>query len=279
MEFDGDDTCGAAPTSGTHNWYSDGTGLSWFTLSQTFDIPITGATLSFWNYFSIEADYDYGFVEARIVGTEDWYTLPGLGTTDYYANYYDNINCPDEREPFAYNASGRWNAFTGESYGLYHESMDLSMFAGETIELVFTYWTDPYSLGSGWYIDDIEIPEIGFSDDCETQGDWLVSNIPEGFGWYLNDDIIYNNFEVAFIKSTTLTKKNGEVFKTWHHIDRMGTNDDTEEGKEFLTMINWKRISSKAVMVVSNQPGYEHTFGTGYTFTAKKWTPRGRWWC
>lgn len=280
VEFNGDDTCGAAATSGTHNWYSDGTGDSWFTLSQNFDIPETGAILTFWNYFSIEVDFDYGYVEARIVGTEDWYTIPGLGTTDYLAHYYNNPNCPDGREPFAYNASGRWNAFTGESYGLYPESMDLSMFAGETIELVFTYWTDPFSLGSGWYIDDIEIAEIEFYDDCETQGDWTVSNIPEGFGWDLNDDIIYNDFEVAFIKTTTLSnKKTGDVYASWNSIVRMCLNDDTEEGKKFLYMPKKnKRISTTAVMVVANQPGYEHTFGTSYTFTAKQWTPRGRWW-
>jgi hypothetical protein len=275
IEFDGDDYSGAVPTSGSYNWYSDGTGLSWFTLSQNFDIPLTGATLQFSNYFSIELDYDYGFVEARIVGTEDWYTIPGILTTDVLAHYYNNTNCPDNREPFAYNDTGRWHAFTGDSPGIYTESMDLSMFAGETIELVFTYWTDPYYLGSGWYIDDITIPEIDFFDDCETTGAWTVN-----YGWALNDEIVYNNFEVAIIKTTTIYKKSGDVYKTFNRINRMHLDDDTEEGKHLLWMYKkGGHITTKAVMVVANQPGYEHTFGAGYTFSAQKWKWRRRcWW-
>lgn len=269
VEFDGDDACGAAPTSGTHNWYSDGAGLSWFTLSQTFDIPAGGATLTFWNYFSIEAGYDYGYVEARVVGTDDWYTLEGDETTTDLAHPYDNGVCPVERSPITYKAAGRWNAFTGSSPGLYQESMDLSMFSGETIELVFTYWTDPYTEGSGWYLDDIEIGE--FFDDCETQGGWTVND-----GWYLNDEIIYNDFEVSIIKSVTLTKKSGDPWKTWHKIYGMCLDDDTEEGDKHLVMINHKRITTTAVMVVANQPGYEHTFGTSYSFTASKWNWRKR---
>jgi len=271
VEFDGDDTCGAAPTSGTHNWYSDGEAWSWWTLSQTFDIPATGAWLYFSNYFSIELDWDYGYVEVYDYDTGVWTTLPGVYTTDYLGHAQDNPYTPHEREPYLYNSTGTWNCFTGDSGGLYTEAMDLTPFAGHTIELSFTYWTDAYTLGSGWYLDDIEIPEIGFYDDCETVGDWNVS--PEGYGWYLNDEIIYNNFEVNFIVSTTLTKKDGTPYKTWYNIDRMKLDDDTESGDEFMVVMNNKHISTTVVMVVANQPGYEHTFGTGYTFKAdwKHW--------
>jgi hypothetical protein len=274
VEFDGDDYSGAVPTSGTHNWYSNGEAWSWFTLSQTFDIPATGATLEFSNFFSIELDWDYGYVEVY-VGDSGWTTLPGLGTTSHYAHWQNNIYTPDERDPFYYNETGNWNAFTGDSGVIYTESMDLTPFAGESIELSFTYWTDGFSLGSGWYLDDIAIPEIGFFDDCETTGSWTVN-----YGWALNDEIIYNDFEVAFIKTITLYNRDGEIRNTWHHIDRTWLNDDTEWGREFLLMVNHKRISTTAVMVVANQPGYEHTFGSSYTFSARKWTPRGRkWWC
>ena len=144
-------------------------------------------------------------------------------------------------------------------------------FSGHTIELYFTYWTDGYYLASGWYLDDIEIPEIGFYDDCETEGAW-TSN-----GWSLNDEIIYNNFEVNFIKTYTMTKRNGDVWHTWNRIYSMCIDDDTEEGiKRFLTL-NHKRISTEVVMIVANQPGYEHTFGTSYTYTADSWNWRCRW--
>ncbi|MFX1523430.1 MAG: hypothetical protein ACFFCC_08000 [Promethearchaeota archaeon] len=273
VEFDGDDYSGAAPTSGSHNWYSDGIAWSWFTLSQSFDIPADGATLQFSNYFSIEADWDYGYVEVY-VPDKGWTTLPGLGTTTHYAYWQNNTNTPDEREPFFYNETKTWNAFTGESGGVYTEVMDLTPFAGETIELSFTYWTDGYTQASGWYIDDIAIPEIGFFDDCETTDGWTVNA-----GWALNDEIIYNNFEVALIKTTTHYRKSGAVFNTWNYIDRMWLNDDTEKGKETLWMYKKHgHIETTAVMVVANQPGYEHTLGAGYTFSAHKWKPH-RWWC
>ena len=273
VEFDGDDTCGAAPTSGTHNWYSDGEAWSWFTLSQTFDVPATGAWLYFSNYFSIELDWDYGYVEVYDQTTGLWTTLPGIYTTDYLGFAQDNPYTPHEREPYLYNDTGTWNCFTGDSGGLYTEAMDLTPFAGHTIELSFTYWTDGYSLGSGWYLDDIEIPEIGFNDDCETEGDWIVN-----YGWALNDEIIWNDFEVSFIQSITLTKKNGDPYKTWNHISRMNLDDDTEEGHKLLIMLKGRRFETSVVMVVANQPGYEHTFGTIYEFTAGKFHPRGRWW-
>ncbi|MFW9821270.1 MAG: hypothetical protein ACFFE5_16830, partial [Candidatus Thorarchaeota archaeon] len=266
IEFNGEDTCGASPTSGTHNWYSDGEAWSWWTLTQTFDIPATGATLTFENYFSIEADWDYGYVEVYDHSTGMWTTLPGLLTTDYLAHAQNNPYTPEEREPTTYNETGTWNAFTGDSGGIYTEIMDLTPFAGHTIDLSFTYWTDGYTLASGWYLDDIAILEIGFSDDCETVGGWTVS--PEGYGWYLNDEIVYNDFEVSFIKTTTCYSKHGTPYWTWNYISHMWLNDETEEGKKYFMTYKGHRRETSIVMVVANQPGYEHTFGTSYTFNA-----------
>ncbi|MFX1242922.1 MAG: hypothetical protein ACFFA7_16875 [Promethearchaeota archaeon] len=271
ITFDGDDYCGAAPTSGTHNWYSGGEAWSWYQLGQTFDVPATGATLQFSNYFSIELDWDYGYVEVHDLTTDEWTTLPGLMTTDYLGHEQNNPNTPNEREPTTYNDAGKWNCFTGESNGLYTEMMDLTPFAGHTIELYFTYWTDGYTLGSGWYLDDIEIPEIGFYDDCETEGAWTFN------GWSLNDEIIYNNFEVSFITTYTLTKKNGAVWHIWDSISKMCLNSATEEGMKKILALNNKRTSTEVVMVVANQPGYEHTFGTSYTYTAGSWNWHCHW--
>lgn len=273
VEFDGDDFCGAPPTSGTYNWYSDGTAYSWFTVSRTFDIPTEGATLTFQNAFSIEADWDYGYVEIRIDGTDDWYTLEGLYTSTGVAHPQDNPNCPDEREPVTYEAAGRFNAFTGDSGGIYEEMMVIpEMFTGETVEIVFTYWTDPYTLGAGWYIDDIALGT--FTDDCEDFDGWTVD------GWQLNDEIIYNDFRVTVLQSSTLYKRDGTEWLTAYHTYRMRINDDTEEGKLHLYMPSSSWISSTAVMVVANQPGYEHTFGTLYAYSAHKYVRphHHHWW-
>ncbi|MFX0020936.1 MAG: hypothetical protein ACFE9S_01325 [Candidatus Hermodarchaeota archaeon] len=272
IEFDGDDYCGAAPTSGTHNWFSGGEAWAWYQLSQIIDLTsVSAATLTFSNYFSIEADWDYGYVEVHDLTANTWTTLPGLLTTDYYAHWQNNTAMPDEREPFYYNATGNWNAFTGDSGGIYTETMDLTPFAGHTIELYFVYWTDGYTLASGWYLDDIEIPEIGFYDDCETEGAWTFN------GWSLNDEIIYTDFEVSFIQTTTYSSKWHTW--TWNFISHMWLNDDTEQGKKYFTCFDGKKWETTIVMVAANQPGYEHTFGTSYSFNAHPRHWRHHWWC
>jgi len=169
-----------APHSGTYEWYSDGVSWSWFRLSQTFDIPETGATLSFWSYYEIEEDWDYGYVEVHDLDTDEWFTLPGLMTVSTLPELQNNPYCPSQFEPSAYYSASRWNAFTGRTGAMYKEEMDLTPFANHTIELYITYWTDPYVLELGWYIDDIEIPEIGFFDDVESgPSDWTYN------GWYI----------------------------------------------------------------------------------------------
>ena len=162
--------------SGVYEWYSDGGAYSWFRLNQTFDIPETGATLNFWSYYEIEEDWDYGYVEVHDLNTDEWFTLPGNKTVSTLPERQNNPSCPSEYEPTAYFDAGRWNTFTGFSDTMYAEEMDLTPFANHTIELYFTYWTDPFTLELGWYIDDIAIPEIGFFDDVESgPSDWTYN--------------------------------------------------------------------------------------------------------
>jgi len=180
-----------------HTWYSDGTAWSWFRFGQNFSIPETGATLNFQSYCEIELDWDYGYVEVHDLDADEWFTLPGLKTTSTLPEVQDNPNCPAEVEPSAYHDAGRWNAFTGVS-AMYEETMDLTPFANHTIDLYFTYWTDGFELEHGWYVDDIEIPEIGFFDDVESgPNDWtyngwsIITPSPSPNGTVLSFSIEY----------------------------------------------------------------------------------------
>jgi hypothetical protein len=171
--------------SGTRYWHSDGTLNSWLRLNRTFGVPVTGATLNFWSYYEIEQNWDYGYVEVHDLDNGEWYTLPGLATVSTLPYPEENPNCPPQFEPTAYHDAGRWNAFTGFSNIIYKEEMSLASFAGHTIELYFTYWTDRYALELGWIVDDIEMPEIGFFDDVESGlNGWTVSG-----GWNIDTQI------------------------------------------------------------------------------------------
>jgi len=266
LAFDGDDYCGVEAYSGEYKWHSGGDAWAWYRLGQTFDIPETGATLDFWTCYEIEEGWDFGYVEVYDLDTDFWYTLPGINTVSDtgFNDKTDNPNCPGDSddwglEPTGYSESGEWNAFTGSSGGWYQEFMDLSRFAGHTIDLYFTYWTDPYTLEAGWYIDDIQITEKGFFDDVEAGvGDWIAN--PIQFGWVRDNYVHNNDFEVNLI-----TINNVNTI-----ISSMDINDDYETGVAEFELIDMTSIKQYVVMVITNQPGYEHTFTTSYTFTALK---------
>jgi len=261
VDFYGDEASGVAAHSPTHEWWSGNEAWSWFRLGHTFSVPGGGATLNFWNNYDIENNWDYGYVEVHDLDTDTWTTLPGINTFSTLPNPQDNPNCPDTVEPFAYFGAGTWNAFTGNSGGWYQETMSLNPFAGHNIELYFTYWTDGYTTMGGWYVDDIQIAAIGFSDNVESgAGSWTTNG-----GWTITTGLVENDFEVNFIRTITLSDPT-----TVYSIVPM-TLDNAQEGSILLPCMNGNCPNlafGPHVMVVANQPGYEHTFSTNFWFWA-----------
>ena len=264
IEFDGEETEAVYPYGGTYEWYSDVGNWQWNRLGQTFDIPAGGATLTFWTYYEIETDWDYGYVEVHDLTTDEWYTLPGIRTTDYVAFLQDNPNVPEGFEPKDYEAAGKWNALTGFSGEWYQEVMSLTPFAGHTVELYFTYWTDGAWIEAGWFIDDIVIPEIGFFDDVEAGSNgWTPTGVSL---WYRTDGILQiNDFKVNFIQKVTFPKWEFE----YTCVSSMWIRRKTQSGRKtiFMFKTKWAEFGS-AVMIVANQPGFDAIFPTGYTYSA-----------
>lgn len=197
--FDGGDYAGTTAYSGTFEWYSGMDAWAWGSFSQTFDIPVGGATLNFMTYFEIEEHWDYGYVEVHDLTTDEWYTLPSDETVDFVWQPQDNPNTPDEREPTAYVAASRFNGLTGSSGGWIPISMDLTPFEGHTIEVFFTSWQDGAYTEEMMYVDDISIPEIGFFDGAEAgEGDWTPA------GWYVTDGKLANGWGVSIIDTKSV---------------------------------------------------------------------------
>lgn len=74
--------------------------------------------------------------------------------------------------------------------------MDLSPFAGHTIDVHFTTWQDGAVTHEMMYVDNIEIPEIGFFDDVESgEGDWTST------GWSVTDGMLDNGFGVITVNT------------------------------------------------------------------------------
>ena len=168
----------ADPHSGTFAFWSNQGDESDMTLTRTFDFSNTSGPLSlnYWTWYDVEKGYDYVYLEASTDG-QHWQILktPSGTSEDPSGNSYG----------WAYN--GKSGA--GSSATWIRENVDISQFAGQQVELRFEYVTDAAVNGDGFLLDDVSIPQIGYSTDFETdsggwKGDGFVrvqNNLPQDF--------------------------------------------------------------------------------------------------
>ena len=134
-------------------------------LTQEFDFRDNTGPISF-NYsvwYDLEEDYDYVFLEVSTNGT-DWRIIRTPSSTS--------------ENPSGNSYGWGYNGLSGGSGVWIEETVDLSSYAGEMIQLRFEYITDAAVHGEGLLLDSVSIPEIGYSTDFEfDEGGWIA----EGF--------------------------------------------------------------------------------------------------
>lgn len=127
---------------------------------------VTSATLTFDALYDIEEAWDYGFVQVSADGGNTWTSLSNADT--------QSILDPSAHPTVVANVPG----FTGYSGGWKTETFDLTSYAGQSILVSFRYVTDWGSLGNGYldtpgfYIRNVAVPEVGFSADGSSLGDF-----------------------------------------------------------------------------------------------------------
>lgn len=185
------------PYSGDYYVYSQMSDMAFKRLGTTVTLPEDGAELKFWISYDIETEWDYAFVEIHEADSEQWTTLPdqnGLTTQStgescpegwveqihpFLAHYMDDACQPS-------GTTGDWHAFTGNSNGWQQVVMDLSAYAGMTVDIYISYASDWSAQNLGVFVDDIEIS----GKDPETfetgMGDWTAGVAP--------DSQAYNNW-------------------------------------------------------------------------------------
>lgn len=163
LTIDGSDevSIGIEPQNGAFWWSDSGDGID-SRLTREFDLTeVDAATLRFRTWFSTELGWDYGYVAASTDGGDTWEALAGRHTSDY------------DPVLLAYGPG-----YTGDSGGEWlDEEIDLTPYAGGKVLLRFEYVTDDATHGRGLAIDDIAIPELGFTDGADDGGGWQA----EGF--------------------------------------------------------------------------------------------------
>lgn len=155
------------PYGGSYEWFGGKADELDTTLVRTVDLTgKTSASLSFWTWYDIEQNWDFGFVQVSTDDGANWTSLSNADTT----SEIDSSGMPE----IAANLPG----FTGNSGSWKNETFDLSAFAGQNIMLQFRYMTDWGTSMAGFYVDDIAVTADGatiFSDDAEALDlDWTA---------------------------------------------------------------------------------------------------------
>lgn len=147
----------ADPPNGEYAWYSNRGDQSEFTLTRTFDLSaLDSATLNYKIWYELEEYFDFAYVEVSTDGGETWQILETAYGTD---------NDPRER-------SYGWG-YTGTTLEWLSESLDLSQYAGQEVQVRFHVITDFTTNRDGIQLDDIAIPELDFFDSAEDDsGGW-----------------------------------------------------------------------------------------------------------
>jgi choice-of-anchor B domain-containing protein len=125
--------------------------------------------LSFWTKWDIEPDYDGGVIQISTNGGNTWSILtPNGGYPDTFNNGPRCNNggngIPDNSRAFSSYNHTEWTQY----------SVDLSAWAGQTVQLRWLFGTDVGVTGEGWYIDDIELTHAQVPGACVSIQDSAV---------------------------------------------------------------------------------------------------------
>jgi hypothetical protein len=183
LRFEGATSTGLLPTdaySGKQAFWSNKGDSSDMTLTREFDFSAANGplTLKYHTWYDLEKEYDFVFLEASTDGGKHWQIIKTPSGTD---------------KNLAGNSYG-WG-YNDKSNDWIEESVDLSQFKGQKVQIRFEYVTDGAVNWEGFLVDDISIPEINYATDFETGSDgWQgagfvrVENIlPQTFGLVLID--------------------------------------------------------------------------------------------
>ncbi|MCA2214823.1 M14 family metallopeptidase [Jidongwangia harbinensis] len=192
------------PFDGDWYLYSGQSDVSWKRLTKTVNLTSAESSrLKFQVSHDIEVDWDYMFVEAHVVGSDDWTTLPDanghtqtgtgescradseLTSIHPFIAHYQGEDCSPT------GTTGTWNAATGNSGGWQEWDVDLSAYAGKQVEVSISYMSDWGTQGLGVLLDDVRVEVDGaVAERTSFEGDlggWTVAGPPPGTAQNLDD--------------------------------------------------------------------------------------------
>ncbi|NUT36196.1 MAG: M6 family metalloprotease domain-containing protein [Hamadaea sp.] len=229
----------AAPHSGTKMWYSNAD-QDWadVKLARTIQVPNAGdAKFWMWNNYDIEGDWDYGFVEVSTDGST-WNEQKVYNAAGTLVSTGDTYGDPNGR---LHDYGDKKYGLTGATDDWRHDYVDLSAYAGQTIQVRLRYATDAAALHTGWFVDDLSVTGGGattWSDDAEANNGWTATGgtwvDTTGAGWILDT---------------------GEQWRNQYYLAEWRNFDGFDEGLKYAYDTTYSRDAWKVEKVKYNAPG------------------------
>jgi immune inhibitor A len=136
---------------------------------------ISSATLDFDAWYNIETDWDYAMVQVSTDAGATWTSLSSDRTTTTL-------------DPNGYPAIGEnLPGYTGSSNGWIHETLDLSAYAGQEIQLQFRSMSDWATNLDGFFADNVKVTADGnevFFDGAEGEPEFTLDGFDKHDGKY-----------------------------------------------------------------------------------------------
>ncbi|HSM17103.1 MAG TPA: immune inhibitor A domain-containing protein, partial [Gemmatimonadales bacterium] len=147
------------PHSGSNMWWSNND-QDWadVKVSRSVDVPAgsTDARFWVWNDYTIEEDWDFGFIEVSTDGGSTWEQQKVYDETDVLVSTDDAYTDPNGRLGDYGNLK---YGLTGDSGGWRHDYIDLTPYAGTTIMVRLRLATDAGFLERNWFADDFAVTD------------------------------------------------------------------------------------------------------------------------
>jgi hypothetical protein len=186
LHFEGSVETRVVPTdikNGSFAFYSNRGDESDMTLTREFDFGGQSGplTLTYWTWYELEEDFDYVYLEASTDGKR-WQIL--------------NTPSGTGEDPNGSNYGWGYTGKSASSPEWIQEKVDISKYAGQKVQLRFEYITDAAINGDGLMLDNIAIPEIGYSTGFEDgDGDWRAA------GFVRIDNVLPQTYRLALVSS------------------------------------------------------------------------------
>lgn len=159
------------PRSGHRMWFAPAQNDSSLQLTAAFDLSeLNRATLKFSTWYDLEEDYDFAYVSISTDNGQTWDVLaPNGGRVGEFGRAFN----------------GRSVDRNDSQDGWIKEAIPLNSYTGQTVMIRFEVLTDSAITGKGFALDDISIPELGYSSDVEGGNDGWQANGFLQTGWQI----------------------------------------------------------------------------------------------